>query len=85
MRANEKIETGICVSLELIIKECDKPIVGTGIVRYSKETKECDAGVFRLGIEFIDIDKKIIRFVISYIHGKTHAEVRKKSIKMDHR
>jgi len=75
VRANEKIETGACVGFKLIIKQFDKPIVGTGRVKYSKEY---GAGIFRMGIEFINIDKETIGFVISHIHRKSSAGARKK-------
>ncbi len=78
VRANEKIETEASVSFELIIKQCDKPIPGKGKVKYLKEVKEGGDIFFRIGIQFIDVDKEEIRFIIAHIHGKTYVENRKK-------
>ena len=44
---------------------------------------EYDSNVFRMGIEFIDIDKKAIQNILNLIQANILAEVRKRHSKMN--
>ena len=75
----EKIEIGRNVSFELSIKILNEIIIGEGKIRYIHETKRPD-GSFRIGIEFSDIDKKIIQNIINHIQSEICSEARRKDL-----
>jgi len=70
-------EAGIDVSFDLTINLWDQPIAGDGRIKYVKEIQRHNT-VFRLGIEFVSVDKKIIRYIINRIQGEIAAETRKR-------
>jgi c-di-GMP-binding flagellar brake protein YcgR len=78
--ANKKIESGSEVEFELITKLWSEPVVGKGEVKYSQETKKDQATIFRLGIEFKEIDKRILQSIINYLVQNICAEAKKKTI-----
>ena len=73
-----KIETGIKVKFELITRLYDRPIVGEGKVKYLQELQGKDASIFRLGIEFTNINNEDIRCVINSIQEDLCAEARRR-------
>ena len=64
--AKEGIKPDVNVSLELKSKSWDKSVVGEGKVIHSEKIKIGDSEVFRIGIEFIKIDKKSLLFYIAF-------------------
>ena len=79
--SKEKIESGVDVTFELTTKLWHEPIIGRGKVGYSKEIKRHDGDIFKLGIQFIDIDKEALGYVITHIRGIICAETKKKHSK----
>ena len=77
----EKIEAGIYVKLELISQLWNKPVICKGKIIHTEEIGEYDPNVFRMGIEFIDIDKKAIQNILNLIQANILAEVRKRHSK----
>ena len=79
----EKIEVGIYVKLELISQLWNKPVICKGKIIHTEELRKYDSNVFRMGIEFIDIDKKAIQNILNLIQANILAEVRKRHSKMN--
>ena len=77
--AEKKIEAGTDVEFEIITKLWDEPIIGRGEVKYAQEAKKDQNTVFRLGIEFKEIDKKVLQSVINYLVENICAEAKKKA------
>jgi c-di-GMP-binding flagellar brake protein YcgR len=63
--ADKIIKSGTDVGFELITKLWDEPIIGRGEVKYAQEIKKEDRTIFRLGVEFRDMDKKILQSIIN--------------------
>jgi c-di-GMP-binding flagellar brake protein YcgR len=63
----EKIDAGIHVKFELTINSIKETIAGEGKIVYVYETKRDNTLVFRMGIEFINIDKKKMIRILSLI------------------
>jgi len=74
----EKIREGIRVKFALITKLHDKSIIGEGKVKYVHEITRYGTNVFRLGIEFTNIDNEAIRSIINRIQEDLCAEARRK-------
>jgi len=77
--ANEQIAGGTEVCFWLITKLWDEPIIGRGKVKYAQEIKRDEQTIFRLGIEFVEIDKKILQSIINYIVQDMCAAVKKRA------
>ncbi|RKY30405.1 MAG: hypothetical protein DRP74_07085 [Candidatus Omnitrophota bacterium] len=75
--ANEKIEEGSIVDFELIIKLWAEPIIGKGKVKSAQEIKRYEGSIFRLGIEFDNIDKDSIKIVLNQVVSSICEEKRK--------
>ena len=73
----EKIEIGNDVKFELNLKLWNEVIIGEGKIRYIHETKRPD-GSFRVGVEFCNIDKKVIQNIINHIQSEICSEARRK-------
>jgi len=77
--ANKKIGVGQEISFELMTKLWDEPVVGKGEVKYVQEVKREQGSVFRLGVEFKEIDKKTLQSIINYLVQNICAEAKKKA------
>jgi len=77
--APEKIEIGSDVKFELSVTLWNEVIIGEGKIRYIHETKRPD-GSFRVGVEFCDIDKKVIQNIINHIQAEICSEARRKDL-----
>jgi len=77
--ADKKIEAGTEVEFELTTKLWNEPIIGKGEVKYAQEAKKDQGTIFRLGIEFKEIDKKILQTIINYIVQNICAEAKKRT------
>ena len=75
----EKIEIGNDVNFELSIKLWNEIIIGEGKVRYMHGTKNPKEG-FRIGVEFGNIDRKVIQNIINHIQAEICSEARRKDI-----
>ena len=75
----EKIEIGSDVSFELSIKLWNEIIIGEGKIRYIHETKRPDES-FRIGVEFCNMDKKVIQHIINNIQAEICSEARRKDL-----
>jgi len=76
----EKIPEGSVVKFELLTKLSNKPVTGDGKILYVKEIKKYDRSVYRVGVEFMDIDKKSIQHILTYIQQDICLKARKKKI-----
>ena len=76
----EKIEIDTEVNFELIAKLFDRPIIGKGKIRYVKETKINNTDVFKVGIEFITVEKEAILNIINHIQREIGKSIKKKVI-----
>ncbi len=63
--ADKIIKAGTDVGFELITKLWNEPIVGRGEVKYAQEIKKEEKSIFRLGVEFKEIDKTILQSIIN--------------------
>jgi len=75
--ASEKIEVGTDVRFELNINLWYEPISGEGKIKYIQETKKLDQ-FFRIGVEFVKVDRKVIQHIISLIQAEICAKARRK-------
>jgi len=75
--APEKIEVGANVRFELNINLWYESISGEGKIKYIHETKRPDES-FRIGVEFVKVDRKAIQHIISLIQAGICAEARRK-------
>jgi len=74
----EKIEIGTEVDFELTAKLFDRPIIGRGRIRYVKAAKINNTDVFKMGIEFISIEKEAILSIINNLQRGIAISIRKK-------
>jgi c-di-GMP-binding flagellar brake protein YcgR len=78
VEAGEKISSGTDVGFEVTTKLWDKTIIGKGKIKHVQEIKRYDTDIFRIGIEFIDVDKETIRCIINRIQEDICAQARRK-------
>lgn len=78
VHTKEKIAEGAKVKFELVTKLLKEPIVGDGLIVYAEEIKSYDGNEFRVGIEFVNVDKKAIISIINHIHVEAAEELKKK-------
>jgi c-di-GMP-binding flagellar brake protein YcgR len=76
--SNEKISSNTKVKVELVTKLWDKPIVGEGKVVHAVEVHKYNKDVFRIGIEFVNIDKDAIQGIINLIQSDICQEAKRK-------
>ena len=76
--APEKIEEGIDVEFELKDKLKDEPIIGKGKIVYTQEIKKSTSKVFKTGIEFIDIDKTAVLYILRRLQANISTQARNK-------
>jgi len=76
--APEKIELGVHVKFTLMIKIYNEPLIGEGRITYAFEIKKDDARVFRMGINFINIDNKKIQQFLALIQHDIIAKSKNK-------
>jgi len=74
----EKIDLDTIVQFELITKLWERPLIGKGKIRYIAQIKRYGAPCFRVGLEFIDINKDSIVTMLNQIRNKICKEKRKK-------
>jgi c-di-GMP-binding flagellar brake protein YcgR len=75
--APERIETDSKINFELITKFLDKPIIGKGKIRYVQETKINNTEVFKMGIEFIEIEKETILSIINRLQREITRNIKR--------
>ena len=79
LRSQEKIAVGTKVDFKLTAKLWSGMICGKGIIRNAQQIKQYDSRVFfRIGIEFIKVDEKAIRYFLNRILANIQAEERKR-------
>jgi hypothetical protein len=76
--AQEKIEAGIDVNFELKSQLWNEPIIGKGKIKYALEIEKANTKVFRMGVEFIDVDEKTVEYFINRVYANIRATVQKK-------
>ncbi|MCM8781176.1 MAG: hypothetical protein NC908_04560 [Candidatus Omnitrophica bacterium] len=77
--APEKIEEGTVVQSELKTKLCPEVIIGEGKVAHLTPLQKYGTVSYRIGIEFIEINKLKIREILNQIQSELCAEKRKNS------
>jgi hypothetical protein len=55
------VEVGTPVKFMISGKYFKNPIIGEGKIRYARPWKRGNADIYRLGIEFIDVDSELVR------------------------
>jgi hypothetical protein len=65
----EKLEEGSDVNFVIMTKFWEKPVLGTGKVRYVLLLKKNEGEVFRTGIEFVNTEKEAIDGIIDHIQA----------------
>jgi len=76
--AKEEIEPGINVQIELITKLTLAPIIAKGRTKYVTKAKKHDSKGFKIGVEFVDVDKQDIEGVLQGLQRLVALEKRKK-------
>ena len=79
MLAQENIEVGTKVAFEIITKLWDSPITGEGKIIYVKQIQKQDKNIFRVGVDFIKIEKETVKCIINVIQKKFCERGRKKT------
>lgn len=62
--ALEKFEPGLEVNFIVMGKFSEKPILGGGRIKYALALKKEEKTFYRMGVEFITVDKEIIQKII---------------------
>ena len=65
--AGEKMESGANVLFELTTKFWDDPISGKGKVRYAREMRRLGEHKIRVGIEFLEVNREIVKDILNRI------------------
>lgn len=73
----EEIKTGVKCQFELRTKLSGKAITGRARIKNVKELTKGNARSFRIGLEFIEVDKDAVQFLINGIQRAVAAEKRK--------
>jgi hypothetical protein len=73
-----KLQIGDLVDLELTSKYSDKPLTASCKVIYSQQMSKLNAEVMRIGFEFIEVDKKAVRYIVNNIQEEICNKVRNK-------
>jgi len=76
----ESIEMGTNVAFEITTKLWNAPVIGEGKVIYVKEIQKEGDNVFRLGIDFVRVEKEVIRSIINLLQKDICSKARKKGI-----
>lgn len=75
----EKITEGATVKLSFSSGSWVEPVNGTGRVKYVKQMTRRGQELLRIGIEFVEIDKKAVQGVIALIQQEICSQARKKN------
>ena len=77
----ESLEIGTFVQFELVSTLTEKPLTGTGKVKNIRETKKHGNAGFRIGIEFVQVDKGIVISILNSIQTKICQGTRRRQAK----
>jgi len=78
VNAQEKIEPDISVQSELEHRFWSEPIVAQGKIKHTQEIKKPDSRLFRMGIEFTNIDQKTIKNFVNRIQSDISSKLKKR-------
>ncbi len=78
--ADASLEAGTDVDFELSTKLWDQPITGKGQIKYVQESKKDERVVFRVGVEFKEIDKKTLQSIINLLVQDICQQSKKKTV-----
>jgi c-di-GMP-binding flagellar brake protein YcgR len=76
--SQDKIEVGINAQFELKLEIIDSLLIGECKIKYLLEIRKETLQAFRIGVEFIEIEKKNILYIISRLQEDHSAAERKK-------
>jgi len=76
--AEKKIELDTQVNIKLTLESFGETITAEGRIKYAQEIKKFNANVFRIGIEFTNIDKQAIQDILNYLQANICLESRRK-------
>jgi len=79
--AEKSIEPGSRVKFEIVSNLSSVTIAGEGEVKYAKKKATHDAKLFKMGIEFINVNESAIEHLINRIQRAIATEKRKKKAK----
>jgi len=74
----EEIEIDTEVNFELTTRLFDRPIAGRGKVRHIMQTYVNSIKVFKIGIEFLSIEKEAILGIINHLQREISRGIKKK-------
>ena len=73
-----KLQIGDMVELELTSKYSDKSLTAGCKVIYSQQMSKLNPEAMRIGFEFIEVDKKAVRYIVNSIQQEICNKVRSK-------
>ncbi|MDP8230201.1 MAG: PilZ domain-containing protein [Candidatus Gorgyraea atricola] len=79
--ADKEIKPGSKVKFEIVSNLSSVTIAGEGEVKYAKKKATHDAKLFKMGIEFINVNESAIEHLINRIQKAIATEKRKKKAK----
>ena len=79
VQSSDKIDSGVIVKFEIFSDFKEEPISGEGRIKHLREVKKLGNTLFRMGIEFVNVDKKLIQGFMRRIQTGIQAELRKKA------
>jgi hypothetical protein len=78
VNAQERIEPDVSVKSELEHRLWNESIVVEGKIKHAQEIKKLGPQLFRMGIEFTDVDQKTIKNFVNRIQSDISAKLKKK-------
>jgi c-di-GMP-binding flagellar brake protein YcgR len=76
--SSEKLEIGKEVELEITTKYSDNPLKAGCKVIYAQQMNKLNSEVKRIGFEFIEVDKRAVRYIVNSIQEEICNKVRNK-------
>jgi hypothetical protein len=73
----QTVAVGSTVTFELVTKLWGKPIIGEGTVIYVTPMQHYGTGFFRIGVDFLSVDKDAVQSIINQMQADLCAQVRK--------
>lgn len=78
MHAQERIEVDRIVEFELMTQLLEQPLSGKGKIRHITTPEKYRTVIFTIGVEFIDINKDIVIYLMKRLQLKIVNEIRSK-------
>jgi len=75
--SSEKIDVGYTVEFEISTRFWDGNICGEAKVKFLEEIIEANDVIFRMGIEFISVDNRVVQYVLTQLQSEICRKMRK--------